>query len=279
VKLIHYLLLGISSLLFGSSVISIDTNEVAVIYRLGKLDRIEESGLRFRLPYPIELDQRLKTKKEHFIDLQTQEFVTGDINLVSANLVAQYSIVEPKKYSLYNSQPELVFQATLHNSISTILGQSAVDEQRFLNRSKLQNQIKSHVQEQLEALSLGIRLESIELKVLAPPASVEAAYNESSIARGEKETMIHSAKSYASSTVPKSRGQAKQMQEEAKEYVIRHTAQAKVATDRFVKLLPIWKESPKMLQQTLRSETWQTVEEKITTYYLQSEDILILDKQ
>ncbi len=277
-KLIHYLLLGTIALLLGSSVISVDTNEVAVIYRLGSLDRVEEPGLRFRLPYPIEVDQRLETKTERSIDLQTQEFVTGDVNLVSAHLVAQYIINDPRKYSLHSAQPELLFRATVHNALSTILGQSTVDEQRFLDRSRLQNQIKSQVQKQLNSLSVGIRLESVELKVLAPPTSVEAAYNESSIARGEKETMIHSAKSYASSTEPKARGQAKQILEEAKEYVSKNTAQAKVTTDRFVKLLPIWKKSPTMLRQTLRAETWQSIEEKITTYYLQSEDILILEE-
>ena len=138
---------------------------------------------------------------------------------------------------------------------------------------------KDNVQQQLEGLSVGIRLESVELKILAPPASVEAAYNESTIARGEKETMIHSAKSYAASKEPKSRGEAQKILEEAKEYISEHTTQAQITTDRFVTLLPIWQKSPEMLQQTLRSETWQAVEDKIKAHYLLNTDTFILNEQ
>ena len=65
--------------LFGSSLIKVDTKEVALIYRLGKLDRIEQSGLHFRLPYPLEHEERLETKYQE----QMEVFLYKKLSLLS----------------------------------------------------------------------------------------------------------------------------------------------------------------------------------------------------
>jgi len=263
-------------LLLYAMLFRVDTKEVALIYRFGKLIRIEDAGLHFKLPYPIETEERLATKKEHFIDLGERQLLTGDVNLVSAHLVVQYIIADPIKYSLANGQPDQTLQALLQHGLTSTIGQSYVDEISFLDRGLIQRQIKENTQKQLDILDIGIQVEAVELKALAPPTAVEAAYNDISVARGEVETMIHAAQTYAFTTEPQARGIASGIIEEAKEESANVLARAHSDTERFQQLLPLWKQNSAMLQQTLKAESWERVTPQLKTYYLHSEDVLFL---
>ena len=263
-------------LLVATMVISVETKEVALIYRFGKLVRIEQSGLHVRLPYPFEVDERLSTKKERFIDLGQQQLLTGDVNLVSAHLVVQYIISDPTAYSLGNVVPESTLRAMIQHALTTTIGQSQVDESSFLDRGLIQTKIKETIQQQVDALTMGIQVEAVELKALAPPAAVEAAYNDISVARGEVETMIHAAQTYAFTKEPQARGESAGIVEQAKEVSNELLSMVHSDTQRFQQLIPLWELNSTMLKQTLQAETWENITPQLKTHYLHSKDVLFL---
>ena len=83
-----------------SSLSFVDTKEVAVVYRFGALNRTLESGLHFHLPYPIEDIEKLPIERPMLLNLVNKWFLTGDINLVQVNVVAQYDVVKVEDYVL-----------------------------------------------------------------------------------------------------------------------------------------------------------------------------------
>ena len=86
-------------LLFGglmSMVSFVDTKEVAVVYRLGVLNRILESGIHLHYPHPIETVEQLSLRSTRVVELGEQLVLTGDANLVNINTFSQQQNLQCK---------------------------------------------------------------------------------------------------------------------------------------------------------------------------------------
>ena len=87
-------------LFLASTVIIVDTDEVAVVYRFGAIHRVVSPGLSAHLPNPIEHSERLEVTKIRTIELAQIWLLTADFNLVELKPVLQYTIKDPKDLCL-----------------------------------------------------------------------------------------------------------------------------------------------------------------------------------
>ena len=269
-----FLGLAVSSLSF------VDTKEVAVVYRFGALNRTLESGLHFHLPYPIEDIEKLPIRKTHVVELGQQMILTGDINLVQVNVVAQYDVVKVEDYVLQHKDVDLTVSKILQNTTIRVLGQTQVDQESFLNRITLEGDIRELCQAELQKQNLGIELTSLGLEELSAPKAVIDAFNEISSARGEKDTMILSAQSYSSKIIPDARGEAQKIIEKAKSDAFQIVSTAKERKFRYDQLLPTYKENPSLVTKNLKMQTWRRMsaqENKIVIHQIGDDDELILN--
>ena len=266
-------------LLFGglmSMVSFVDTKEVAVVYRLGVLNRILESGIHLHYPHPIETVEQLSLRSTRVVELGEQLVLTGDANLVNINTVAQYEVSEVEEFVLRHKDVDETVKKILQATTVRIFGQSAVEKESFMNRVDLERQVRSAAQKQIERHKLGVELTSLGLQELSAPKAVIDAFNEISSARGEKDTMILSAESYASKVLPDARGEAQKIIEEARAQAFEIVSLAKERAYRYNQLLPIHKENPLMLRQTLRSQTWRNLSVNTTVHQLgENEDLFL----
>src|SRR4051812_4699235 len=120
---------------------TVDESEQAVILTFGEAQEgTSEPGLHFKLPWPIQSVEKLS--KETFSlqfgfqeeEGQIAEFpaetkmITGDENIVLADLVVQWKITEPTKF-LYNSiEPEEILYDATASSLRSIIGSSKIDD-------------------------------------------------------------------------------------------------------------------------------------------------------
>ena len=157
-----------------------------------------------------------------------------------------------------------------------MLGRTAVDQESFLNRVKLEQEIRVSAQREIELQKLGVELTSLGLQELSAPKAVIDAFNEISSARGEKDTMILSAESYSSKILPDARGEAQKIVEEARSRSFELVALAQERSYRYNQLLPLYQKNPKMIAQTLRSQTWQQISQVATIHQLGQNEQLFL---
>ncbi len=106
-------------LLTGTYIVGPD--EVGVVQTFGKHSRISQSGLNYHLPYPIETVQTPKVTevkrveigfrtmgKNQFRTIEKESLMlTGDENIVDAELIVQYKIKDPVAYTFNIIKPEL----------------------------------------------------------------------------------------------------------------------------------------------------------------------------
>lgn len=271
------ILLGALVLVVLSSVVSfVDTKEVAVIYRLGALDRVVESGVHVHLPYPLESIERLSIRNTRSVELGSQLVLTGDANLVNMNTIAQFEVVEVSDFVLQHKDVDALVQKILQATTIRVLGQSAVDQESFLNRVQLEQKIQLATQMEIDKRRLGVEITSLGIEELSAPKAVIDAFNEISSARGEKDTMILSAESYASKRLPDARGEAKKViqQSIAKAFEIESLAKERVFY--FEQLLPVYQQNPDLLRHTLKTQTWQRIAPTVTVHQMTGLEDLVL---
>ncbi len=237
-----------------SSVMLIDADEVAIIYRFGAVRRAASSGLSLRLPRPIESDERVRVTEVRRVDTGRQVLLTGDTNLVEIAAVAQYTVSDPVAFVVAVDAPEALIDATVRSAVVSAVSQMEVDALLTTDRALLQRQVLTASQATLDRIGLGVQLEAVELSALEPPDPVVAAFNDVSSARGDGETMVLAAQSYASRQLPDVRGQAARLKEEARADAADIRARARADTTRFAALLPTWRRTPEALRRSLVGE-------------------------
>jgi len=262
--------------LFLSSISFVDTKEVGVVYRLGKWHRTLPAGIHLTFPFPIEDVEKLPFINTRNVDIHMPRLLTGDANLIEAKLVVQYDIIDPNPYVLSHAKTDAVLTSLLASTLIRVVGHSAIDQETFINRNRLENQIRTIGQNNIDQLNLGISLRSVGFQELSAPKAVIEAFNEISSARGEKDTMILSAQSYASKALPSARGDAQKFLEEAHADHAQIINLAKTRRTRFASLLPLWNSNPDVLRSTLKAQTWKAIQDKITVHHVSDGDQLIL---
>lgn len=243
----------LAAALAGSSIMVIDSDEVAVVLRLGAWQRTVSSGLAFRLPWPLETDERVQVTEARQAEPGRQVLLTGDTNLVEVDIVAQYTVADPVAFLLATDDPEAVVAATVGAQLAAAVSAMEVDALLTTGRATLEQQVQQAAQRPLDAV--GVRLDAVELRALEPPSPVVAAFNDVNSARGDRDTMVLSAQSYASQHLPEVRGEAAQLREQARTLAAERVAQARADVARFEALRPAWQQAPDAVRRTLIEET------------------------
>ena len=253
----------IVALVLGSSVMVVESDEVAVILRLGAVQRTVTSGLAIRLPWPIEIDERVRVTEVRRAEPGRQVLLTGDTNLVEVDIVAQYTVSDPVAFVTATAEPEALVTAVVGARLAATVSRMEVDALLTTGRATLEQQVLRAAQSTLDEQGAGVRLDAVELRALEPPDEVVAAFNDVSSARGDRDTMVLSAQSYASQHLPEIRGEATQRLEQARTHAAERLGQARADIARFEALRPTWRTSPASVRQRLRQETAAAISPRI----------------
>ena len=190
---------------------TVDESEQAVVITFGQADEtITDSGLHFKLPWPIQKVEILS--KETFslqfgykqnadgtletFDKETK-MITGDENIVLTDLVVQWRITDPKKY-LFNSQnPKDILHSATSSAIRSVIGSSTIDEALTDGKAEIEANTRDLLVSLLEKYDIGISVLGVKLQdVELPNAEVRAAFTAVTDARETKNTKINEAKKY-----------------------------------------------------------------------------------
>jgi len=218
-------------LLWGTTMFyTVQEHEHAAVLTLGKYTKtVEEPGLHFKLPYPIEevelvpakLLQRMEIGyRDHNGQITVVEdeayMITGDENIVSADAVVEWQINDVRNYLFNISDPEEFLRNTAVAAIRSVMGANELDFAITDGKTVIQQQAKDQLVETLNAYDTGIFIVDLKFQdIEPPPGEVAAAFAEVTNAREEKNTKINQANQYRNERIPKARGEAQALLERA----------------------------------------------------------------
>jgi membrane protease subunit HflK len=228
------------ALFFGSSTFfTIETDEVGVIQRFGKYNRIGQPGLNFKLPSGIEKVTKVKVKriyKEEF-GLQTDNvsgnyrptnesssqgsslMLTGDLNVAVVPWIVQYKISNPQDYLFKVKDVRAILRDMSEATMRTVVGDRSINEV-ISKREEIALAAQAMLQKEMDQAQSGIRIVNLEMKKTNVPGPVQSSFNEVNQAIQEKEQTIYKAREEYNKAVPLARGEAKRVIKDAEGYAI-----------------------------------------------------------
>ncbi|MDR6552057.1 FtsH protease activity modulator HflK [Paenibacillus qinlingensis] len=218
------------ALIFGSSTFyTVQEHEKAAILTLGKYTTEKEAGLHFKLPFPIQQVIVLPAKMTQRIQIGFREtggkitpveeeamMITGDENILSADAVVEWNISDMRNY-LYNiDNAELFLRNSASAAIRSVIGATALDFAITEGKTEVQGKVKERLIEMQSKYQTGIHIVDLKFQDIEPPAGdVQNAFKDVTNAREEKNTKINVATKYENDILPRERGNAQALLENA----------------------------------------------------------------
>jgi membrane protease subunit HflK len=262
-----------------TSFYTVQPSEEAVVLRFGRYMRTETPGLRFRIPFGIERIFKVKTKiihQEEFgfrsigtrgsrTDYSDKSFaeesltLTGDLNVAEVEWIVQYQISDPKKF-LFNTREVLQNLRDVTQSVlRRVVGDRLVNDVLTVSRAEIGVEVQRLTQEILDHYDMGIRIVTVKLQDVNPPASVRPAFNEVNSAKQEQEQAINQAEREYNRVIPEARGKAEQVIRDAEGYATAVVNRAEGESSRFREVLAAYRTAPQVTRTRLYLETLETI--------------------
>ena len=248
-----------------TGVYTVGPDEVGVVQRFGKYDRTVQSGLNYHMPFPIETVKTPKVTEVKRIEVgfrtvgknqyRTVEreslMLTGDENIVDAELIVQYKIKEPINYLFNFIGPELTLREASEASLRTVIGRHNIDEALTSGKLMIQEETKELLQIILDKYGTGVQVVAVQLQDVSPPKQVIDAFKDVASAKEDKNRMINEAEGYRNDVIPKARGEAQAMIREAEGFRESRIKRAEGDVAKFKAILKEYKKAKDVTRERL----------------------------
>jgi regulator of protease activity HflC (stomatin/prohibitin superfamily) len=205
-------------------VIIVQQANVVVIERLGKFDRVLQSGFNFIFPileaprgmmwrvtqkgldgsaYTYVKERTTIDMREAVYDFPRQNVITKDNVSISINAIIYFQIIDPKSatYEIQNLSDaiEKLTQTTLRN----LVGQLELQE-TLVSRDKINQELRAILDEATN--KWGVKVNRVELQDITPPLDIQQAMDKQMKAERDKRANILEAEGLKQAAVLKAEG-------------------------------------------------------------------------
>jgi regulator of protease activity HflC (stomatin/prohibitin superfamily) len=211
-NIVILIIIAIIFVAFISSIKIVNTGYVYLVERLGQFHRILEPGWHFLIPFADFVRRKISTKQQ-ILDIEPQNVITKDNVKISIDNVIFFKVINARD-AVYNieSYTSGIIYSTITN-MRNIVGNMTLDE-CLSGRDKINLELLQVVDEITDAY--GIKILSVEIKNILPPAEIQQAMEKQMKAEREKRAVILTAEGQKQSEIARAEGekQAKILQAE-----------------------------------------------------------------
>lgn len=228
----------------------------AVVLRFGNFDRIESSGLHWRIP----LVEKINVVDVNLVRVtqNTGSMLTRDENVVDVEITVQYSISDPKEYLFNVADPDSSLNQAIDSALRYVVGHTSMDEVLTNGISQVRISTKELLESIIEKYHMGITINNVVFKAKAPD-NVKAAFDDAISAQEDEQRFKSEANAYANEVLPRAEGKVQRILQEAEAYKEGVVMKAKGEIARFEKILPQYQAAPQITKRRIFLETMEKV--------------------
>ena len=141
--------------------------------------------------------------------------------------------------------------AAAETAIREIVGKSKMDFALYEGREEIAVRAKKLMQDVLDRYQTGINVVNVTMQNAQPPEQVQAAFDDAVKAGQDLERQKNEGQAYANDVIPKARGTASRLLEEAAGYKLRVENEAKGNASRFDQILAQYQRAPDVTRQRM----------------------------
>lgn len=277
----------------ASGLYRVDSNEVGVVLRFGQYTgRLAEPGLNYHLPYPIEQviipsvtsinkveigfrgnaaeNPNIRVAKSSFDSMtmgsglpQNREglMLTADRNIVDIDFEVQWKIDEaaPEKFLFNMRDPELSIKSVAEAAMREVIGRNKLDDILTTAQSKIAEDTKTIMQQIFNEYDAGVQIVAVNLSRPDVPQPVIDEFQDVKRAEQNKETAESVAEGYRNELLPKAKGEAAQMEQDALAYKAKVIADAEGDVARYNSIYKEYLQAKDVTKRRMYLETMEAV--------------------
>lgn len=241
-----------------------------VVLTFGKFAEVTNAGLRWRFPYPVQSHEIVDLSGVRTVEigyrnnvktkvLRESLMLTDDENIVDIQFAVQYILKDPMDFLFNNRRPEDTVMQAAETAFREIVGKSKMDFVLYEGREQIAVQSQKAMQDLLDRYKTGIVVSKVTMQNAQPPEQVQAAFDDAVRAKQDLERQKNEGQAYYNDVVPKARGTASRLFEEANGYGQRVVASAEGEASRFKQILVEYNKAPAVMRERLYLETVQQI--------------------
>ena len=151
--------------------------------RFGKYVETTQAGLRWHLPYPIEIVETVNVSQVRTVEigyrnnvrskvLKESLMLTDDENIIDIQFAVQYILKNPEEFLFNNREPENAVLQAAETAIREIIGKSKMDFVLYEGREQVAAKATQLMQEILDRYKIGIAISKVTMQNAQPPEQV-----------------------------------------------------------------------------------------------------------
>ena len=185
--------------------------------------------------------------------------LTDDENIVDVQFAIQYTLKSPEDYLFNNRNPDDNVLQAAETAIREVVGKSKMDFVLNQGRSEVASRVKVLMQQILDRYKTGINVTTVNLQNVQAPEQVQAAFDDAVRAGQDRERFKNEGQAYANDVVPRARGVAARLIEEANGYKQTAIATSQGDASRFRQILTEYEKAPAVTRERLYLEAMQQI--------------------
>ncbi len=265
------LLAGLLLLMWVSSGFYIvNEGQRGVVLRFGKYIETTQAGLRWHLPYPVEVMESVNVSQVRTVEigyrnnvrskvLKESLMLTDDENIIDIQFAVQYILKNPEEFLFTNRDPESAVMQAAETAIREVIGKSKMDFVLYEGREQVAAQTTKLMQEILDRYKIGVAISKVTMQNAQPPEQVQAAFDDAVKAGQDRERQKNEGQAYANDVIPKARGNASRLLEESEGYKQRVIVSSEGDASRFKQILVEYSKAPGVTRDRLYLDMMQQV--------------------
>ncbi len=241
-----------------------------VVLTFGKFAEETQSGLRWRMPWPIQSHEIVNLSQVRTLEigyrntvktkvLKESLMLTDDENIVDLQFAVQYTVKDVRDYVFNNKKPDDAVMQAAETAAREIIGKSRMDQILYESREEIAVKTRQLMQVILDRYKTGVLISSVTIQNAQPPEQVQSAFDDVQKAGQDRERQKNEGEAYFNDVVPKARGVAQRLMLEAEGYRSRVIATAEGDATRFKQVLTEYSKAPAVTRERIYIDTMQQV--------------------
>ncbi|MBV8978979.1 MAG: FtsH protease activity modulator HflK [Alphaproteobacteria bacterium] len=250
---------------FMSGIYFVAPDEQGVVLRFGAVSALTEPGMRYHLPWPIEVAYAPKVRNTNKINVgysdedgssagdvtEESHMLTGDENIVDVNFTVYWKINDAPAFLFNVPNQEATIKAVAESAMREVVGESQIERIQTLDRAQMQVSVRELMQRALDLYRMGVTITDVNMQKADPPAEVIGAYRDVQAARADQDRKRNEAEGYANTIVPQARGRAAHIVQDAEAYRQKVIAEASGQSKRFLSVYAEYRKAPEVTRRRM----------------------------
>jgi len=254
----------------ASGLFIVQEGQGGVVLTFGKFSHMASSGFNWRWPYPIQSHEVVSVAQVRTIEVgyrntvknkQPKEalMLTRDESIADIQFEVQYRLNNAADWVFNNRDREEMARQVAETAVREIVGRNDLDYVLYQGRDKLASDAQKRMQDIFDQYRSGVQVTNVTMREVQPPEQVQAAFDDAVKAGVDRERQRNDGQAYANEVIPKARGAASRLLQEAEGYRQRVVANAEGDASRFKQVLAEYQKAPAVTRDRMYLETMQQI--------------------